>query len=44
MQYVELRKTGRSVSRIGFGGAPAGLKNYLNAYNPSADEDRNSVI
>jgi hypothetical protein len=29
MKYSTLGKTGETVSRIGFGGAPAGLANYL---------------
>jgi len=29
MEYTEFGKTGRRVSRLGFGGATAGSKNYL---------------
>lgn len=44
MQYTELGKTGRRVSRIGFGGAPAGLTNYLHAYDPRVGAEREDVI
>jgi len=44
MEYVEFGKTGRKVSRIGFGGAVAGLKNYLHEYDPESDESRKGVI
>lgn len=32
MEYVRLGRTGVTVSRLGFGGAPAGLPNYLREY------------
>lgn len=44
MEYVEFGKTGRRVSRLGFGGAVAGIKNYLRAYDPDAPDNKNSVI
>ena len=44
MEYVELGSTGRTVSRLGFGGAPAGLTNYLGAYSPEDAALRNQVI
>lgn len=44
MEYSELGNTGRRVSRIGFGGAVAGLKNYLHAYDPSSDESRKGIV
>ena len=44
MEYVEFGRTGRRVSRIGFGGAVAGLKNYLHEYDPDRDESRKGVI
>ncbi len=44
MEYVEFGKTGRRVSRIGFGGAVAGLKNYLHEYDPDRDDSRKGVI
>ena len=44
MEYTELGKTGRRVSRIGFGGAVAGLKNYLHAYDPSEGDSFNGVV
>jgi len=43
MEYVNFGKTGVTVSRLGFGGAVAGLKNYLYPYDPDTDEARNSV-
>lgn len=44
MEYVQFGKTGRRVSRLGFGGAVAGLKDYLEAYDPDAAENRKRVI
>lgn len=44
MEYTTLGKTGVKVSRIGFGGAPAGLKNYLDKYEPKEKEQRRQVI
>lgn len=38
MLYSILGRTGRSVSRIGFGGAPAGIKNYTGVYDPRDEE------
>ena len=44
MEYTQLGRTGISVSRLGFGGAPAGLTNYLSSYSPEDREQRDSVI
>jgi len=44
MEYVRLGKTNAKVSKIGFGGAPAGLKNYLHAFDPAKEEDRKGII
>jgi predicted aldo/keto reductase-like oxidoreductase len=44
MEYVRLGKTDVKVSKIGFGGAPAGLKNYLHAFDPAKEEDRKRII
>lgn len=44
MEYRELGNTGRKVSRIGFGGAVAGLKNYLHEYDPANDENIKGVV
>lgn len=44
MEYVRLGKTNAKVSRIGFGGAPAGMKNYLHAFDPTKEEDREGII
>ncbi|MGI5852000.1 MAG: aldo/keto reductase [Caldicoprobacterales bacterium] len=43
MEYTQFGKTGALVSRIGFGGAAAGLKNYLAEYDPESEEARKSV-
>ena len=44
METVLLGKTGRTVSRLGFGGAPAGIPNYLGVYDPNAQRDREPFI
>ncbi len=44
MIYSILGKTGRKVSRIGFGGATAGFKNYTGEFDPQKREDREGVI
>lgn len=44
MEYAEFGKTGKKVSRIGFGGAVAGLKNYLHSYEPDSDESIKGVV
>lgn len=44
MEYSVLGNTGKKVSRIGFGGAVAGLKNYLHAYDPGTEESLNSIV
>ncbi len=44
MEYAVLGKTGRTVSRLGFGGATAGLTNYTGAYDPDRAQDRERVI
>lgn len=36
--------TNRTVSRLGFGGAPAGLTNYLSEYSPHQTDNREQVI
>ncbi|MDR0400851.1 MAG: aldo/keto reductase [Treponema sp.] len=38
MEYVQFGKTGVSVSRLGFGGAALGVKNYIRPYDPGAEE------
>ncbi len=40
MEKIQLGKTGRTVSRLGFGGAPAGLKNYLGPFDPESETDQ----
>jgi predicted aldo/keto reductase-like oxidoreductase len=44
MEYITFGKTGRKVSRIGFGGAVAGLKNYLHEYDPATEVSVKSVV
>ena len=44
MEYTEFGKTGRKVSRVGFGGATAGLKYYLEVYDPENAEQRDGVV
>lgn len=44
MEYTQLGRTGVTVSRLGFGGAPAGLTNYLGEYTPADAEQRRQVI
>ncbi len=44
MEYTILGKTGRKVSRLGFGGAVAGLKNYLHTYDPATEESIQGVV
>jgi len=44
MEYAVLGVTGRKVSRLGFGGATAGLKNYLSPYDPLAPDDSGQIV
>ncbi len=44
MEYVTLGRTGERVSRLGFGGAPAGLTNYLEKYDPEVPQQREQVL
>ena len=44
MEYVRLGKTNAKVSKIGFGGAPAGMKNYLHAFDPTREGDRRGIV
>lgn len=44
METTQLGRTGITVSRLGFGGAPAGLTNYLTPYSPADKEQRAQVI
>jgi aryl-alcohol dehydrogenase-like predicted oxidoreductase len=43
MNYHTLGRTGLQVSEIGFGGAPAGLRNYLGAWEPERDESAQQI-
>lgn len=44
METTPLGRTGVTVSRLGFGGAPAGLANYLNPYTPEDKQQRAQVM
>lgn len=44
MEYTNFGRTDRTVSRLGFGGAPAGLTNYLDPYSPGDLNQREQVI
>ncbi len=44
MEYRVLGKTGVVVSRLGFGGAPAGLSNYLEGYDAAAKSSHDQVL
>lgn len=44
LESTNLGSTNRTVSRIGFGGAPAGLTNYLTEYSPEQADQRQQVI
>jgi len=43
MEYTTFGKTGVTVSRLGFGGAVLGLKDYLDTYDPSDEQARRTV-
>lgn len=44
METTIFGKTGRKVSRIGFGGATAGIPNYIKPFDPSNPDDRKPII
>ena len=44
MEYIRLGRTNLKVSKIGFGGAPAGIKNYLALHDPAKNEDTKPII
>ncbi len=44
MEYVSFGRTGARVSRIGFGGATAGLKNYIRHYDPQEKAARDGIL
>ncbi|MEM7031357.1 MAG: aldo/keto reductase [Chloroflexota bacterium] len=44
METCQLGRTELTVSRLGFGGAPAGLTNYLGTYTPDDKQHRGQVI
>lgn len=44
METVPFGRTQQAVSRLGFGGAPAGLTNYLGKYQPADRAQRAGVI
>jgi aryl-alcohol dehydrogenase-like predicted oxidoreductase len=43
MEYVQFGKTGATVSRLGFGGAALGIKNYIRPYDPAAGDSQESA-
>jgi len=44
VETTQLGHTGSIVSRLGFGGAPAGLTNYLTPYSSADQQQRHQVI
>tara|TARA_A100001037_G_scaffold292764_1_gene308502 strand:- start:127 stop:486 length:360 start_codon:yes stop_codon:yes gene_type:complete len=44
IETTTLGRTGRSVNRLGFGGAPAGLTDYLSKYTPEDGSARDGVL
>lgn len=44
MEYVEFGSTGRMVSRLGFGGAVIGIKDYIRDYDPDKPDNRSMII
>jgi aryl-alcohol dehydrogenase-like predicted oxidoreductase len=44
VEYTILGKTGREVSRIGYGGTVAGLKNYTNMFDPEEQKNKEQLI
>jgi aryl-alcohol dehydrogenase-like predicted oxidoreductase len=44
MRYRTLGRTGLRVSEIGFGGAVAGISNYIEAWDPAGSSEQDSVV
>ena len=44
MRYHPLGRTGLQVSEIGFGGAPAGLRNYLGKWDPDHPDSEETIV
>jgi len=44
MEYTILGKTNRKVSRIGYGGTVAGLKNYMRMFDPEEEKTKEQLI
>jgi aryl-alcohol dehydrogenase-like predicted oxidoreductase len=44
LNYRTLGRTGLSVSEVGFGGAPAGIRNYLEPWDAGSSEAASSVV
>ena len=44
MEYTTLGRTGRKVSRIGYGGTIAGLTNYMRIFDPKEQKDKDQLI
>jgi len=44
MEYTTFGKTGRKVSRLGYGGTVAGLKNYMAEFDPEEEKNKDQLI
>ncbi|MDR3121600.1 MAG: aldo/keto reductase [Clostridiales bacterium] len=44
MEYTTLGKTGRKVSRLGYGGTVAGLKHYMREFDPEDQKSKETLI
>jgi aryl-alcohol dehydrogenase-like predicted oxidoreductase len=44
MEYTVLGKTGRKVSRVGYGGTLAGLKNYTHYFDPEDQQNKERLM
>ena len=44
MEYSVFGNTGRKVSRLGYGGTVAGLKNYIKSFDPETQNTREQII
>ena len=44
MDYRRLGRTDLQVAELGFGGAPAGLRNYLGAWEPESDDAVERIV
>jgi aryl-alcohol dehydrogenase-like predicted oxidoreductase len=44
MEYTIFGETGRKVSRLGYGGTVAGLKNYVHQFDPEEQKNKDQLI